>query len=173
MNLLIIGNIVALIAASIQFIVGIIKDRKKIIYVQTIQFFAFAISTFILGGISGAIANIIGAIRNILSYKEKLTNLAIFFIILISTILILMFNNLGVIGLLPLINTIIYTIFINEKNLLKFKILFTITIVFWLIYDIAIKSYASVFFDFFAISGSLITTYQIYKNNKLKNINNK
>lgn len=165
MNLLIMGNVIALIAASINFILGIIKDRKRIIYVQTIQFFAFAISTFILGGISGAIANIIGAIRNILSYKEKLTNIAIFFIILISTALILIFNNLGIIGLLPLCTTIIYTVFINEKNILKFKILFTITIILWLIYDISIKSYTSAVFNLFATIGSIITTYQIYKNN--------
>ena len=73
MNNLVIGNIVAFIAASFSLIIGIIKNRKKIIYIQTIQSFTYTISNIILGGFSGAIANLINAIKNILSYKEKLT----------------------------------------------------------------------------------------------------
>ena len=172
MNTLIIGNIIALIAASIQFVIGIIKDRKKIILLQTIQFFTFSISTFILGGFTGAIANLINAIRNILSYKEKLTKNIIILIILVSTILTLAFNNLGFIGLLPLINTIIYTVFINQKNPFKFKILFLITIILWFIYDFTIKAYTSAFFDIFTIIVTCITAYQIYKTNKEKQTTN-
>ena len=58
MTALVLGNIIALIAASMQFIVGIIKNRKKALYVQTVQYGVFAVSSFILGGFSGTIANI-------------------------------------------------------------------------------------------------------------------
>lgn len=169
MNLIIIGNIIALIAASISIIIGIIKNRKKIIYIQTIQFFTYTISNLVLGGISGAIADLIGMVRNILSYKEKLTKFAITLILVISTILTLMFNNLGFIGLLPLFSTIIYTVFINEKNPLKFKLLFLITAILWFFYDFAIKAYTSATFDFFTIITSSVTAYQIYKDNKKQN----
>lgn len=163
MTLLIIGNIIALIAALISLIIGYIKNRKKVLYIQTIQFLLFTISTYILGGITGAIANFIGMIRNILCYKEKLSKILVILIILISTILTLMFNDLGFIGLLPLFNTIIYTIFINEKNPLKFKLLFLVTVILWFVYDLTIKSYTSLVFDFFAIITSSIAAYQIHK----------
>ena len=166
MNTLIIGNIIAFIAASFSIIMGITKNREKLIYVQTIQFFAYAAANLILGGISGAIANIIGAIRNILCHKEKLTNVAMLLIIIISTVLTLGLNNLGFIGLLPLFNTIIYTVFINEKNPLKFKILYLITVILWFFYDLAINSYSSAVFDLFTIVISLVTIYQLYKNSK-------
>jgi len=166
MNVFVIGNIVALIAASFSIIMGISKSREKMIYIQTIQYFTYSISNFILGGISGAIASIIGAVRNILCYKEKLTKIAIWLIIIISTILTLSFNNLGFIGLLPLFNTIIYTVFINEKNPLKFKTLYLITVILWLIYDFTIKSYTSVVFDIISITSSLIVIYQLHKKNK-------
>lgn len=166
MNIIILGNIIALIASLMQFVVGIIKNREKALYMQTVQYTTFAISTFILGGFSGTIANIISIVRNILTYNEKLTKVAIVIIILISAVLTFVFNNLGLLGLLPLINTIIYTAFINVKDPLKFKILFTITIILWLVYDIAIKSYSSAIFDICTITGSLIAAYQIYKNNK-------
>lgn len=169
MTLLIIGNSIALIAAVLSVVMGISKSRKKIIYIQTVQFFTYTISNLILGGFSGAIANIIGAIRNILCYKEKLTKFAIELIIIISIILTLMFNNLGFIGLFPLFNTIIYTIFINEKNPLKFKILYIITVVLWFTYDFVIKSYASVVFDFISIISSLFVIYRMTKEKKQQN----
>ena len=165
MNILILGNIVAFIAASLSIIIGIVKKREKIIYVQTIQLFTYTIANLILSGFSGAIADFIGMIRNILSYKGKLTKIAITLIIVTSTILTLVFNNLGFIGLLPLISTIVYTIYINEKNPFKFKILILITSILWFIYDITIKAYASAIFDFFTIIASIITAYQIYKSN--------
>ena len=168
MNIIIIGNIVALIASSISLFIGIIKNRKKIIYIQTIQSFTYSISNIILGGFSGAIANFVSAIRNILSYKEKLTKPLIILIILISTILTLIFNNLGFVGLLPLFYTIIYTIFINTRDIFRFKILIISTSFFWLIYDITIKAYISAFFDLYVIITSSITAYQIYKSNKIK-----
>ena len=168
MNIIIIGNIIALVASGTSLIIGILKSREKIIYVQTLQFLLFSISTFLLGGFTGAIANLIGMIRNILCYKEKLTKTIMALIILVSLILTLMFNNLGFIGLLPLINTIIYTVFINEKNPLKFKILILITVILWFIYDITIKSYTSAIFDLASIIAGSLSTYQIYKNIKLK-----
>jgi len=168
MNTLIIGNIIALIGASFSLIIGVIKNREKIIYVQTIQFFIYTIVNIILGGITGAIANFIGMIRNILCYKEKLTKTAMLLIILIASILTLIFNNLGFIGLLPLFNTIIYTAFINEKNPLRFKILILVTIILWFIYDITIKSYISAIFDLVSLIAGLVSTYQIYKSIKEK-----
>jgi len=166
MNTIFIGNAVAFIAASFSIILGIIKNRKKLIYIQTIQSLTYTISNTILGGISGAIANFIGMIRNILCYKEKLTKVAILLIIIISTILTLVFNNLDFIGLLPLFATIIYTCFINEKNPLKFKLLFLITSTLWFFYDLSIKAYTSAIFDLFAIITSTIAAYQIYKSSK-------
>ena len=166
MNTLILGNIVALIAASFSIFLGITKNRKKLIFIQSIQFLTYTISNIILGGISGGIANLISAIRNILCYKNKLTKVAILLITSLSTILTLIFNNLGFIGLLPLFNTIIYTLFINEKNPFKFKLLFLISAILWFIYDFVINAYTAAIFDFSTIIVSTITAYQMHKNSK-------
>jgi len=163
MNTLILGNAIALFAASFSIILGIIKNRKKIIYIQILQSFTYAISNIILGGISGAIADLIGVIRNILCYKEKLTKVAILSLIILSTLLTLVFNNLSFIGFLPLFSTIIYTSFMNEKNPLKFKLLFLINSILWFFYSLVIKNYPSAIFNLFAIIASAITAYQIYK----------
>ena len=44
-----------------------LKEKKKILYVQTIQRILLVMSNFVLGGIVGGIVNILCAIRNILA----------------------------------------------------------------------------------------------------------
>jgi hypothetical protein len=166
MNTLILGNIIALIAASLSVVIGIIKSKKKVLFTQTIQYITYATADFILGGITGAITNLIGIFRNVLCYKEKLSKIIIAIIILISIILTLIFNNLGFIGLLPLFNNIVYTIFINVKDEFKFKILILTQMILWLIYDLTIKAYTSAIFEVITIISCIITGYQIYINRK-------
>ena len=166
MNTIILGNIIALVAASISIVIGIIKSKKKILFTQTIQYITYAIADFILGGITGSITNLISIIRNVLCYKEKLNKTMIILLIIVSIILTLMFNNLGFIGLLPLFNNIVYTLFINIKDEFKFKILILTQMLLWLIYDITIRAYTSAIFEVITIVSCITTAYQIYINRK-------
>ena len=166
MNKIIIGNFIALFAASLSIIIGFIKNKKDILSIQTLQYLVYTISNIILGGFTGAITDLISIVRNILSYKEKLTKRIITLIIIISIILTLMFNNLGLIGLFPLFGNIIYILFINTTDEFKFKILILITMLFWLVYDITIKSYTSAVFDLVSIMACLISAFHMYTTNK-------
>ena len=136
MNNILIGNIIAFIASIFMVITGVLKEKKKILYVQSIQISLFVASNLILGGFTGAIINVLNLVRNIICYKDKLNLKAKIIITILSTILTLLFNNLGIIGLLPLATTILYIWFMNVKDVIKFKILIASTVVMWLIYDI-------------------------------------
>lgn len=161
---IIIGNIIAFIACSIMVYSGYLKQKNKILYAQTTELILAVISNIFLGGITGAIVNALGCIRNILCYKEKLNNMAKFIIIAIVAILSLSFNNLGFIGILPVISMIIYIVFMNVKDVVKFKFLIIISMILWLVYDAYIKSYISVSFDFMNIVVNIISIIQIKKN---------
>ena len=166
---LIIGNIIALIASILMVYSGIIKKKKKIILVQTIQIGLSGISNLVLGGFTGAIINAINLFRNILSYKEKLALKEKIIIIILSVTLSLIFNNLGIIGLLPIISTVTYVSLMTTKNVVKFKLLIIFTMLMWGIYDFYIKSYTSAAFDLTNIVANIIAIYQLKKktNNKL------
>lgn len=164
MIVLIIGNIIALIASLLMVYSGMLKQKKKILYFQTIQIGLSVISNLILGGISGAIINAISLIRNILCYKDKLKTKGKIVITLLATILILKFNNLGLLGFLPLISTVTYIWLMNIKNIKKFKILIAFTMLMWFIYDLAIKSYTSAAFDALNIIVNLVTIFKIKSN---------
>lgn len=145
---------------------GFLKKKKKILYAQTIQIGLSVLSNLILGGITGAIINALSCIRNILCYKNKLNIIAKIILILFSIILSIMFNNLGVIGLFPVIITVTYILLMNIKDVVKFKWLIIFTMLMWLIYDVYIKSYTSTIFDFMNIVANIISIIQINNNKK-------
>ena len=163
---IIIGNIIALIASIIMVYSGFLKQKKTILYTQTIQIGLSVLSNIVLGGITGAIINALSCVRNILCYKDKLDLKAKIILIFLATTLSLMLNNLGVIGLLPVISTITYILLINTKDIIKFKWLIIFTMLMWLIYDLFIKSYTSAIFDFMNIVANIISIIQIGLNDK-------
>ncbi len=163
MNYIILGNIIALIASLLMVYSGYIKKKEKIIFVQTIQIGLSVLSNMVLGGITGAIINALSLIRNILCYKNKLNTLAKIIITILSVVLTFMFNNLGIIGLLPLISTVVYIWLMNIKDVIKFKYLIIFTMTIWFIYDIYIMSYTSAVFDFGNIIANIISIMQIKK----------
>ncbi len=142
---------------------GTLKQKNKILYIQTIQIWITVLSNIILGGITGAIINAISLIRNILCYKNKLGLKEKILITILSLFLSLKFNNLGVVGLLPLVRTVTYIWLMNVKDIGKFKLLIAFTMLMWLIYDIVIRSYTSAIFDFMNLIANIVTTFQIKK----------
>lgn len=163
MGTIVIGNIIALIASIVMVYSGYLKEKKKFLFAQLIQIALAVVSNLVLGGYTGAIINAIGCIRNILCYKDKLGTKEKVFLIVISAILSVAFNNQGWIGYMPLVSTIVYVVFMNIKDIKKFKILTIVTVALWLIYDFYIKSYTAALFDFMTIITSIIAIIQIIR----------
>ena len=164
MNTILIANTIALIASLLMVYTGYIKKKEKILFFQTIQIGLSVISNLILGGITGAIINALGLIRNILCYKEKLNKIAQIILIILSILLGVYFNNLALIGLLPIISNVVYIVFMNIKDVIKFKYLIIFTMTMWLVYDIYIMSYTSAVFDLGTMIANVIAVIQIKRN---------
>lgn len=105
-------------------------------------------------------------IRNIICYKDKLGLKEKIIITVLSVVLSIIVNNLGVIGFLPVISTIAYIWLMNIKDVKKFKLLIIFTMFMWFIYDFTIKSYTSAIFDILTIISNMISL--VYVKNKLK-----
>lgn len=165
---IVIGNIIALIASILMVLAGFQKKKKKILLIQIIQIALSVISNLVLGGYTGAIINAVSCVRDILCYKEKIGDKEKIIIIILAVGLSLIFNNLGWIGLLPVVATVVYIIFMNTKDVVRFKILIIFSMIMWLIYDVYIKSYTSGVFDFMSVIANLIAILQINRCNIIK-----
>lgn len=167
----IIGNAIALVSSILMVVAGLTKNKKKIIFTETIQIALAIVSDFILGGITGAIINLVSIARNILCYKEKLNNKLKILIIVVSSALTIAFNNLGLIGYLPLLSIITYTWWIDLKDVVKFKYLVLFSMIMWIIYDYTIKSYIFMTFDGLSIIANIVAIIQLKsKVNKKKEV---
>lgn len=145
---------------------GILKKKSKILLCHCCEYILYVITNIILGGIPGAIINFISIISALLEYKKKLNIVAKIILCLVASILIIKFNNLGIIGYFPLISLIIYICVIDIKDVFTLKIFLLFLMVFWLLYDFHLKNYVSVVADLFTITTLIISMVQIKKSKK-------
>lgn len=166
MSFIIIGNIIALVASIFMVISGITKSKKKILFYQTIEVGLEVIAYIFLNTMSGVIINAINLVRNFLGYKNKLNIVAKIIISILSIVLVLYFNNDGLIGLLPLICIIIWIWIMTIKNVVAFKLIFAVIMILWVIYDFYVLNYVGSIFDVLTILANIISIISIKRRKK-------
>ncbi len=159
----IIANIIDFIAALIQVGSGSIKQKKKILVVQNIQLLMQAASMLLLGGVTGAVSNVLSCYRNYLCYKEKLSTFWKGILIAATVGMTVLLNEQGLLGVLPAVVCTVFIIFMDVKDPVKFKFLVTVTFVPWMFYHFILKSYVGAFFDVATIITNAMTLYSMIK----------
>lgn len=166
---LFIGNIFSLLSAICIAISVIKKSKKDFMYWQIGDTFFGIIANISLSAFAALIISIICFIRNILSYKNKLTKNITIILLLISIIFGLYVNNLGIIGLLPIIASASYTICIYiTKNEQQMRYALVANMLLWFIHNIYVQAYPSAIAN---ITLCFWTIYQIVENKKQLNNN--
>ena len=156
MPIVLFGNILSFAGCTLMVLVGLIKDKRRILYTQCIQFTLQGAANLILGGTSGFIANIVSIVRNLVFSKWKSSLwLKIGFIIL-QLLLALSTLAEGAISLLPIASTVLFTWFIDTKSEVKLKIVIISTQILWVVYDFIHLNYVAVCFDCFTMISNFI-----------------
>ena len=162
----IIANIIDLIAACIHVFSGSIKQKTKILLVQIVQLLFQGISMLLLGGVTGAISNVLSCFRNYLCYKDKLSVFWKILLIAASIAMTIVLNDQGFLGIIPAAVCTVFIIFMDTKDPVKFKALVTITFVPWMFYHFILKSYVGAMFDAATIITNGITLCLMWKDRK-------
>ena len=141
---LIIGNILALLAVICMGVSVVKRSKKDLIYWQSLDTIFFIASTVVLSSYSAVVTNTVSLIRNILAYKGCLTKRLTWVFCFLSVVIGLFLNNRGVIGWLPVIATLQYTVCLYiTKNEQQMRYALIFNLVFWLVHDSYIQSYPS------------------------------
>ena len=163
---IIIANIIDFVAAIVQVGSGAIKKKSRILIVQTVQLLMQAVSMLLLGGVTGAVSNVLSCFRNFLCYKDKLNVVWKVILIIASIGFTIALNDQGFLGIIPAAVCTIYIIFMDIKDPVKFKLLVTLSFVPWAVYHFILKSYTGAIFDVATVVTNAVTLFKMVKDNK-------
>ena len=167
---IIIANVIDFVAALIQVGSGSIKKKSNILVVQIIQLLMQGVSMLLLGGVTGAISNVLSCYRNYLCYKEKLNRVWKGILIAASVAMTLLFNNQGWLGIIPVAVCTVYILLMDVKDPIKFKLLVTLSFVPWIIYHFALKLYVAAIFDAVSVVTSAVTLCLMMRGKKREDV---
>ena len=140
---IIIGNICSLLAMGTDTISSAQKTAKRVLWMQTLSQLIYFIGTVALKGYSGAVQNAISIVRNLVAIKKINNKLLEWTFVVLGVVLGLFFNNLGWIGLLPVVANLLYTlgVFRFKDNERALKLAFLISVTLFGIFNLALFNF--------------------------------
>ncbi|MBE6448802.1 MAG: YgjV family protein [Alphaproteobacteria bacterium] len=161
---LIIGNIFSFMSAVCIAISVMQKSKKDSMFWQIWDAFFGSLATWVLSAYAALIISIASVIRNVLSYKDKLSK-SVTFVIAISSIIVgAISNNIGIIGWLPIASVALYTVCVYwAKNDQQIRYAMFVNMVLWGTHNFYVQAYSGVVAN---ISLCVWTAVQIVKHKK-------
>ena len=143
---MIIGNLCSLLAMGTDAFSTTRKTTKGMLWVQNLSQLIYGVGTAVLGGYSGAVQNVVSILRNLVAIRNINSQLLEWFLVGLGVVLGLVCNNLGFMGLLPMIANLQYTlvVFRFKNNQRALKISFLVTCLLFALFNGAIYNIVGV-----------------------------
>lgn len=112
------------------------KSKKKMLWIQVGDCFFNALGCILACSYSATVTNTISMIRNIINAKGKMTKVLSYIIAVTLLAIGVVVNKKGLIGLLPVLASVIYTIWMEYfKTAQSLRFGLVVNLVLWLIHD--------------------------------------
>lgn len=155
---IIIGNLFSLLAMVSDSLSSSQKTTKRMLLVQQFSQFFYAACAIVLKGYSAVVQNAISFLRNIAAIKQINSRVLEWVLSILGVVLGLVFNNLGIMGLLPIIANLEYTLsvfrFKDDKRALK--IAFLLNALLFAVFNAVILNFVGVVSNIIIIVSTVI-----------------
>lgn len=140
------GNLCSLIGMGCDSFSVSRKSAKSVLIWQSVSQVVFCLSSIILKGYSGAVQSVVSLLRNGCAIANIKNRYVEWVLVGLGIVFGLYFNNLGIIGLLPVIANTEYSIavFRFKNNDRALKIAFLICIAMFSVFNLYIMNYVGV-----------------------------
>ncbi len=140
---IIVGNICSLCAMITDSISGTRKEHRQILAIQILSMVFYGAGSIILKGYSSAVQNIVGILRNLAAIKNIKSRLIEWTLIALGVVLGIAFNNRGLLGWLPVVANLEYSIsvFRYKENARGLKIAFLINMLMYAVFSALIMNF--------------------------------
>ncbi|MCR5182849.1 MAG: YgjV family protein [Clostridia bacterium] len=143
---IIVGNLLSLCAMITDSISGTRKKHSEIMAVQIVSQFFYGASSIALKGYSSTVQNLVAVFRNLAAMKNVKSKVLEWTLVLAGVVLGAVFNNRGLLGWLPIIANLEYSIAVfrlkgNERAL---KVAFILNALMFAVFNGVIMNYVGV-----------------------------
>ena len=143
---IIVGNVFSLCAMATDSFSGTRKEHRQIMSAQIVSQFFYAASSIVLKAYSSTVQNVVAIFRNYAAMKNVKSKALEWGLVLAGVVLGIAFNNRGILGWLPIIANLEYSISVfkfkdNEKAL---KLAFIINMIMYAVFSWVIMNYVGV-----------------------------
>ena len=146
---LIVGNLCTLLAMGSNAISSTRKTVKGVLAMQNVSQVIYCFSAIVLKGYSAAVQNAVSFFRNLAAIWNIRSKVLEWVLVAAAAVLGVAFNNRGLLGLLPVVGNLQYTLAIfrlkGKERLLKIS--FLLSLVAFVIFNFAIGNYVGAVCD--------------------------
>ena len=143
MDPVLLGNLFSVFATAADLSSTAFKSTKRMLWAQSVSQGFLALSSLTLGGYSAVVQNVVSVVRNLTAIRQKASKALEYVLIALGVVLGIVFNNLHLIGWLPIIANLEYSVavfrFKNNERMLKAA--FAVCIILYTVFNIAIQNY--------------------------------
>jgi hypothetical protein len=138
------GNAVSFIAACFTLASSWSRERRKIYLFQAAQCLLLAGANIFFASLSGVTTCLLCALRNLLLAYDRLTKKRCYLLVLLVTAIGAAANNRGLLGLLPVAATAVYSVVcLRAQKTKAIKLNIVLNLLLWAVYDYFILDYVS------------------------------
>lgn len=155
---LVIGNLCSLCAMITDSISSTRKTAKGVLMVQNVSQVFYFLGSIVLKGYSSAVQNAVSFLRNCLAIANISGKWVQWVMVLLGVGLGVYFNNLGLVGWLPILANLAYTlaVFRFKDNDVALKIVFAICVAMFCVFNVFILNFVGVASNFVVMMTAVI-----------------
>lgn len=167
MGIILLGNAFALMAAVTDSVSGTRKSTKSVLGWQIFSQFFHAASSLVLKGYSAVVQNVVAVFRNLFAMSGKKSKVIEWILTVAAVALGVYFNNRGLLGLLPVVANLEYTVcvfrFKDEER--KLKIAFFVSMMLFVVFNAVILNFVGAVMDFAVAATTAVNLIRNRKEN--------
>ena len=144
MSQILIGNIISFVSAMFMAASCLADTKYKIFFYQVLECLVLAVASVFFGSLAGAVTLVLCALRNYIIARERFSMAIMWLFVILTIVSGVWVNNLGLLGLIPVIATVEYTIcchYITSVKGTKYSIF--VNVLLWVIYSFMIYDFST------------------------------
>lgn len=160
--MIVIGNLISFAAAVCMLLSAFSPQRNKLFFLQFLECALLALANIFFASYAGVWVLLLSAVRNILVAKEKYNKKIMVIFASLTVILSLLTNNRGLVGLIPMVATVQYTVCSEYiRGILGTKVSMAVNTLFWIIYSAVILDFSTAISDAVVLLATLGSLWKL------------